>query len=165
MNLNKNQEIKISNFPLTKIYILLNKYISEKIVESSKIALNISKNYDLSVWLNKQSLKYGLNTKYNGGDIDNFKSGKKLDIRTNKIHLRTMPVWVILELAKLSKISINEIHKNISGYRSDGSGNLIYKPKLPIKITPEFESIIFHIFGDGSAGKGTPSFAQKKCIS
>lgn len=118
----------------------------EKLIESSKNVLNISNNWDLADWINKQSPKYGLNTKFNGGDINNFKTGKKLDIRTNIIHHRTMPVWVILELSKLSGISISEIHKNILAYRSEGSGNLILIPKLPIKVTPEFESIIFHLF-------------------
>ena len=158
--MNKNQ-INITDFPPKKIYVLLNKTLRTKLVTNAKKVLQISKDFDLANWLNKKSIKYELNTNFNGGDIKNWLVGKKIDIRTKKIHPRYMPLWILLELAKLAGICSGELSKTVVSYRSGGSGNLIFNPRLPVKITPELESIIFHLFGDGSAGNFTPSYFQK----
>ena len=73
-------------------------------------------------------------------------------------------MWVILELAKMGGYSIKHLQNNIKSYRSGGSGNIISRPILPIKITPELESIIIHLFCDGQAGDHTPSYYQKNEI-
>lgn len=161
----KYQIININDFPLTKIYILLNEGMRERLIEHSKYSLKFNKNYDLALWLNKRSLEYELNTKYNGGDIQRWILGSNIDTRTNINHPKYMPLWVISELSKISGISPHEICENVLSYRSSGNGNIIANPKLPIKVTPEFESIIFHMFGDGYVGKGTPSYSQKNNLA
>lgn len=132
-----------------------------KLVSDAKKALQISKDFDLANWLNKKSGKYELNTQFNGGDINNWLAGKKTDIRTKMVHPKYMPLWVILELSKITGISSGKLNKNVISYRSGGRGNWVYNPRLPIKVTPEFESLIFHLFGDGCAGNFTPSYFQK----
>jgi len=165
MNFNYYNQINITDFPSRKIYVLLNKKLRTKLIYLSKIKLKTNKNYDLASYINKQSSKYGLNSKLNGGDIFFFQLGKRRDNRTNKIHLKSIPLWIIFELINLSKVPLNEVHNNILAYRSGGRGNLIFQPKLPILVTPEFESIIFHIFGDGHAGEFTPSYYQKNKLN
>lgn len=165
MNFNYYNQINITDFPSRKIYVLLNKKLRTKLIYLSKIKLKTNKNYDLASYINKQSSKYGLNSKLNGGDIFFFQLGKRRDNRTNKIHLKSIPLWIIFELINLSKVPLNEVHNNILAYRSGGRGNLIFQPKLPILIIPEFESIIFHIFGDGHAGEFTPSYYQKNKLN
>lgn len=165
MNSNIYQEIKISDFPPTKIYVMLNQGIRKELIESTKLRLNLKNNYCLSKWINKKSLDNGLNTKFNGGDINRWIIGSNIDNRTNINHPKYMPLWVVLDLAKIADISIEELQNDVISYRSGSRGNIIYSPKLPIKITPEFESIMFHIFGDGAAcNNSTPSYFQKNPI-
>ena len=156
--------ITIKVFPPTKIYALLNKYMRRKLINTAKRNLRTN-NYFLARWLNKKSIKYGLNAKFNGGDVNNWYFGEKLDVRTAITHPKYMPLWIVLELSELARLSLNNVEKNIGSYRSGGSGKPISNIKFPIKRTPEFESIIFHIFGDGAAGNFTPSFFQKNKIA
>jgi hypothetical protein len=160
-----NQKIKLEDLPATKIYILLTKEMREDLIDLSKNKLGNVNNYKLANHLNMQSNKYGLSTKFNGGDINYMQAGEKVDIRTNIKHLRCMPLWLILELSNISEISLERISKMIHAYRSNGSGNLIFNPKIPIDVNPELESIIFHIFGDGSGGNRTPMFFQKNGLA
>lgn len=155
------QEIRLNDFPATRIYVLLKEDFRSNLIENTRISLKLENYYALAQWLNDKSLNYGLNNKFNGGDIGRWIVGSNLDSRTNINHPKLMPLWVVLELSKIVEISSEELHNSIISYRSGGSGGVIITPKLPIKITPELESIIFHIFGDGSAGNFTPSFCQK----
>src|SRR3989344_5451648 len=165
MNTMKYQEIRLYDFPASRIYILLKHDFRNKLIETARISLKLENHYALAQWLNNKSFDYNLNNKFNGGDIGRWLVGSNLDNRTNINHLKLMPLWVVLELSKIIKIPSKELHNSIILYRSGGSGGIIKNPKLPINITPELESIIFHIFGDGSAGDFTPSFFQKNEIA
>ena len=165
MNTMKYQEIRLYDFPASRIYILLKHDFRNKLIETARISLKLENHYALAQWLNNKSFDYNLNNKFNGGDIGRWLVGSNLDNRTNINHLKLMPLWVVLELSKIIKIPSKELHNSIILYRSGGSGGIIKNPKLPINITPELESIIFHIFGDGSAGNFTPSFFQKNEIA
>ena len=165
MNSINYQEIKLNDFPATRIYVLLNEDLRKRLIEIARTRLNLKNNYALSKWINEKSARYCLARKFNNGDVDRWIVGSNLDNRTNINHPKSIPLWVVLELSKITGISIEEIQSNVISFRSGGSGGVIYNPKLPIKITPELESIIFHIFGDGSAGNFTPSFCQKNPIA
>ena len=165
MNSIEYQEIRLNDFPATRIYVLLKQDFRNKLIENARISLKLENYYALAQWINNKSLDYGLNNKFNGGDIGRWLIGSNLDSRTNINHPKLMPLWVVLELSETVKISSEKLHNSIILYRSGGSGGIIIKPMLPIKITPELESIIFHIFGDGSAGNFTPSFFQKNEIA
>ena len=55
------------------------------------------------------------------------------------------------------------IEKNIELYTSWGKSNPILNPKLPLQLTPEMVSVIFHFMGDGHIGDApeeTSSYRQ-----
>ncbi|MDI6826025.1 MAG: HTH domain-containing protein [Candidatus Aenigmarchaeota archaeon] len=76
-------------------------------------------------------------------------------IRKGKLRISYMPLWAIIKLITLLKnqhmFSIENIEKHIVAYRLHGE-NPIFKPKLPIKETPELIGITCHLFGDRSGG-------------
>lgn len=143
-------------FPNRKIYVLLKKDYVKGLVKNSIRKLNCKNYYGLSVWINKN-----FKTKINGGDINYWIMGERLDIRTNKIHPKFVPLWLILELLKLNNKKVEGLNNNILSYRSGGSGLRINKPRLPILVTPELDSVVIHIMADGAGGNFTPSYTQK----
>ncbi|MBS3092808.1 hypothetical protein J4466_05315 [Candidatus Pacearchaeota archaeon] len=87
--------------------------------------------------------------------------GERLDKRTAKIHPKFMPLSLLFQLIKIAKRKIDDLEANILAYRSGGRGLVIDKPNIPIKVTPELDSIVIHLFADGAAGEFTPSYTQK----
>ncbi len=150
------EAISISKFPKNKIYILLNQKYRGALLKESMQKLGSKNYFELSRWINKN-----FKTKFNGGDIKYWIEGKKLDKRTGKTHPKFMPLWLMLKLAELNKEKIVDLQKYIIAYRSGGKGLIITNPIIPIKVTPELESIVIHMFGDGAAGDFTPSYTQK----
>jgi|GEM_PF-2651035 len=148
--------IKISNFPQERIYVLLSEKYRKFLIEKSMKKLTCKNYFELSLWINKT-----FKTKFNGGDVKYWIEGKRGDKRTNKIHPKFMPLWLVQRLSKLNKEKIEGIQRNVISYRSGGSGLIINSPKLPIKVTPELDSIVIHLLGDGAAGDFTPSYTQK----
>jgi len=148
--------INISNFPYDKIYVLLSKGYRRNLINNSIKILKLKNYYGLSKWINNIC-----KTKFNGGDIKYWIDGKKLDNRTGKIHPKFMPLYLVIKLAELNKENIESLHNNLLSYRSGGSGLIISPAILPIKVTPELDSIVTHLFGDGAAGDFTPSYTQK----
>ncbi len=148
--------IDVSNFPKEKIYILLNRNFRRNLIEKSMQKLNCKNYFELALWINKTS-----KTKFNGGDIKYWIKGRKLDKRTNKVHQKFMPLWLVFKLAKLNMEQMRNLNKEVISYRAWGKGLVINNPTLPIKVTPELDSIVIHLFGDGAAGNFTPSYTQK----
>jgi hypothetical protein len=74
-----------------------------------------------------------------------------------------MPLWVSIELTKLIKDSLSNLERNILSYRAGGRGNLIINPKLPVKITPELDSIIINLMCDGCVSN-VPSYFNEQNI-
>ncbi len=80
-----------------------------------------------------------------------------------------IPLIILINLCKLHNVSIIEMEKNITMYKqmSVPNKNAIRNPKLPIRSTPYFTSIIAHLFFDGSVprdGKGTYYNQKNKLI-
>jgi len=148
--------INISDFPTDKIYILLEEDYRKKLFHLSLAKLGCKSYYDLSIIINKRYL-----TKMNGGDISYWIDGQRLDKRTGIMHPKFIPLWLVMFLVKENNISLDILHKKVIAYRSGGKGLIINNPILPIKITPELDSIIIHMFCDGCAGEFTPSYFQK----
>ncbi len=148
--------VYIKDFPEEKIYILLNKNYRKNLINNSMNKLSCKNYFELSIWINKK-----LKSKFNGGDIKYWIAGERLDERTKKIHPKFMPLSLVLGLAKLNNEKVENLNKNVISYRSGGKGLLINKPVLPIKVTPELDSVVIHLFGDGAAGEFTPSYTQK----
>ena len=150
------ESISISSFPKERIYVFLDKGYREYLLQKSIKVLNCKNYFELACWINKKS-----KTKFNGGDVKYWIKGSKFDKRDKRIYPKLMPLWLILKLVKLNHEKIENLHKHILSYRSGSSGLLINRPELPIKVTPELESVVIHIFGDGAAGDFTPSYTQK----
>jgi len=148
--------IHVSSFPEKEIYILLDRNFLINVINETMQELKCKNYFELSLWINK-----GTKNHFNGGDIKYWLDGKRFDKRTGKIHPKFMPLWLAFKLLKVCKISLHELDAHTMSYRSGGSGLIVNSPHLPIKITPELESIIIHLFGDGAAGDFTPSYTQK----
>jgi len=154
-------EINLEDFPSNKIYVRLNKNFMNYLINGTLKKLNFNSLVQLANLINSVALKYNINYKINGGDIKRWSIGSYIDKRTGNIHNKFIPLWIALELIKFTKTSIKYLQAAVSSYRSGGSGNIVFSPKLPIKITPELVSIIIHLMGDGYAGDHTPQYSQK----
>ncbi|MFH1711127.1 MAG: winged helix-turn-helix domain-containing protein [Nanoarchaeota archaeon] len=151
--------IHLCNFPKNKIYLLLKKDYRMDLINKSIKKLGCKNYFELSLWINKNS-----RTKFNGGDIKYWIEGNKLDKRTGKTHPKFMPLWLVLKLLSLTKLGEDELDRNTLYYRSGGKGLIITLPLLPLVVSPELDSIVVHLFGDGAAGDFTPSYTQKNKV-
>lgn len=148
--------ISIADFPSDKIYVLLDKSYRENLLMKVMHKLECSNFFELSLIINKK-----LKIKCNGGDIRYWLDGQRLDKRTGIVHPKFMPLFLVLFLIKMAKEKVDKLDKHIVAYRSGGKGTVVTKPILPIIVTPELDSIVIHLFADGTAGDFTPSYAQK----
>jgi len=148
--------VGLLNFPRDKIYVLLNEDYRKNFFRKSIKKLSCKNYFELSQWINSS-----FRTKFNGGDVKYWIKGERLDERTGRIHPKFMPLWLVLKLLELNDESVEVLQRNIISYRSSGSGLIVNNPMLPIKVTPELDSVVIHLFGDGAAGDFTPSYTQK----
>ncbi len=78
-----------------------------------------------------------------------------------------IPLWALMELTKLAKLSFEEMEQNIICYKKTNTPKrlYIYSPVLPVEFSPELVSLAGHFCFDGSLpadGKG--SFYSQKNI-
>jgi len=76
-------------------------------------------------------------------------------------------VKIIKEIVKnfgpqLGNDLLNELEKNVVAYRSWNGWNVI-NPILPIKESPGFYSVVFHMIGDGNASTRHSPYYANKC--
>ncbi|MBW2981889.1 hypothetical protein KY343_03345, partial [Candidatus Woesearchaeota archaeon] len=109
---------------------------------------------------------------------------KFLDINTNTLNhyinndkIKTIPSNLVLSLLKIIEkkiinftFSFKEIENKVLAYKSYHGKEIIpeskNKRKLPIKINPEFESIVYHLMGDGHVAEiGSSEYTQLNKIS
>ena len=152
----KYKEIHIWEFPPTITFIGLNDTF--KIEFFKRLKQKIGSREEVLRYINQSSKKYGLNRKYNSGHLSFWKIGKKKD--KDKIRTINIPLWLLIETSKVisenKKIDnkiMKEMEKNIQFYTGTGKSHNIRNPKLPLHLTPEMTSIIFHFLGDGHIGK------------
>ena len=160
---NMRNVIPFWKFPKKEVYILLNKQCRKSLIENAIEGTSSKNYYDLALILNKASKKYNLKRKFNGGDIKRWLDGENKDSRTNIIHPKFIPLWAVVELKRHTKIKLEVLEKEIIGYKSGTRGKIISNPKLPIRINPEFDSLIIHLFADGYVNNkiSSPSYCQK----
>jgi len=139
------QKIHFWELPPTKIGLALNKDTKDWFLDKSiQVAGSQQKVTEL---LNSASENYGKRIKYGHGMIRTWKY----------CHNRHLPVWVVLELTKLicpnapeRLVLLTQIERGIEYYRAGWGGTYCIKnPKLPIIVTPELVSVVFHFCGDG----------------
>ena len=149
----KYKEIHIWNFPPIETYIKLEEKFRHCLL--SKFIKQF-KNESLAIThLNNRSKKYGIERKYSRGMFHLW--GKGYSNERNKRKTRTIPLWVLIEISKyitktkfLHNQIMEDIEKNIEYYNAVSGSSRIIKPRLPIYLTPELISIIFHFCGDGA---------------
>lgn len=150
------KEIHIWEFPPTLTFIGLEEKFRRNLFNESKS--KTGSNRTLLNKLNKSSRNYGLNRNHNTGHISSWINGFKKD--RGKIKNINIPLWLLIEISKIlsdnKKVDneiMREIEKNIEYYTGTGKSHPIFNPKLPLHLTPEMVSVIFHFLGDGHIGK------------
>lgn len=158
-------EIHLWEFPPETTYLLL-----EREFQKVKVDEAVSKQGSmkaLSTYLNQTAEGYGIFSRYGAGNICDWKKGRMIHGQRRHIWI---PLWVVMEIEKLTNENEDERLKNLeeiesrtTSYKGLETGTPITNPKLPIKVTPEFDSIVFHLMGDGCwGGKGKLSSYRQK---
>ncbi|MBN2420996.1 hypothetical protein JXB27_01825 [Candidatus Woesearchaeota archaeon] len=146
----KYEEIHIWEFPPAKTFICLEETF--RINLFNKLFNVFGTQQRLIKFINQKSIKYGIKRNYGTGHIYGWIKGKKFD--RGKIKNINIPLWMLIEFSKLKGVaSLNKIESKIEAYGCGGKCNQITEPKLPIILTPELVSVIFHLMGDGHIGK------------
>ncbi|MFH1396827.1 MAG: hypothetical protein ABIG93_05490 [archaeon] len=144
------KEIHIWEFPATKVFVRVKSNTRKRII-SQFIDLSGNEPNAVSI-LNKKSKIYEMRKSYSRGTLYSWIKGNKgTDCTTCNI-----PLWSLIEISKLisnepkdDNVIMRQIEENIEYYSSVGTNKRIYDPQLPILITPELVSLIFHFMGDG----------------
>lgn len=150
------KEIHIWDFPPTLTFVRLNKDFRKTLF--IKLKEVVGSREGLLDYINKSAKKYGINRKYNSGHLSYWKIGKKFD--RGKVKNINAPLWLLIETSKIiskkgKKNILKEIEKNVEYYTGTGKSHPIFHPKLPLYLTPEMVSVIFHFVGDGHIGRKT----------
>jgi len=143
-------EIHLWEFPPVDTYVLLGPNFRKQLVESA--VEKVGEGLALAKLLADASAKYGLMARTNNSTISDWKNGKSL--KNTRIEI-AIPLWCLLEIARLfpnEKGVLEEIEKNTVAYKDHECGSAIEEPRLPILVTPEFDSIVFHLLADGNWG-------------
>ena len=151
----KYKKIHIWDFPPTITFIDL--YPKYRNFLFPKIISLFGSQQKLVDYLNDFSLEHNLNKRVSRFNLYSWNKGfvlnKKLIKKVN------IPLWVLIAiLISLDFNLYNEVENNIKSCSCWGKSNIIKNPILPIEITPELVSVIFHFFADGHIGnKGVSS--------
>ncbi len=161
----KYKEIHIWEFPPTATFIGLKQEFKEKMFKDLKNKYHYI--VELLKALHKSGEKYGLKRKYNTGHLSYWRIGSKKD--RGKIKNINVPLWLLVEISKVlsegkkddNKV-MKEIEENIEYYTGTGKSHPIFNPKLPLHLTPEMVSVIFHFLGDGHIGRKRVSSSYRQ---
>ncbi len=126
-------QINITDLPAERFFVKLDAEFAEKINKS------VAENYSNFTRL---------------AEVMNLWSGTMYSWRNKNAY----PLSVLMEICRLCKIDIKNEQHRILELRSHvyGNGRVGYsrsnpiRPKFPIKLTPEFSSLVAHLFCDGS---------------
>lgn len=150
----KYKEIHIWEFPPLRTFITLDDIFRKSIFDDLMHRLNFHRTAEM---LNASAPAYGIKRNYNAGHLCSWKSGQKKDRGT--IKNVNIPLWVAIEVSKMLSNSKNidntvmqDIEKKIVAYECTGKSIAVTNPTLPVLLTPELVSIIFHLCGDGHMG-------------
>lgn len=149
------KKIHIWEFPPTLTFIRLNEEFRTDLFD--KLISKTGSQEKLLLIVNKNSVRYCIKRNHGSGNLYSWIKGEKLDRgTTRKINI---PLWFLIEASIIltennnSNEIMEKIEKNIEFYTSWGKSNPITTPKLPLYLTPELVSIIFHFTGDGHIGR------------
>ncbi len=158
----KYKEIHIWEFPNTRTFIKLDDNFRRRLFLELRGKFTTQEILNI---INEKSKLYREKTNFNSGHICAWREGKKKS--KNKISSINIPLWILIEFSKIIAENnyndfLKQIEKNITSYRGLGKAKSIYNPRLPILLTPEMTSIVFHLCGDGHVGigEGTSHYRQ-----
>jgi len=143
-------EIHWWQFPLNDFSVKFSDNYKDGIFD--KIYTERSKSLEFSSYINKKSEKYNKNW--------SFKRQRAL-LWNYKINAEFVPAWFVYESAKYLKLDLFEIENNIKSYMTFRGRTIIENPKLPVKVTPAFSSILVHMMCDGTIRKRMFFYFQK----
>lgn len=118
-------------------------------------------------YINSQAWFYGIKRNHNSLAVYSWIKGKKMDRKM----LRTVnvPLWVLIEISKIlsnaksmDNLSMHNIEKHIRYYSGWGRSIPVFPSSLPLILTPEMYSVIFHFLGDGHIGKTNVSSSYRQ---
>jgi len=149
------EQIHIWEFPPTLTFIRLEENFRSELFR--RLLSKFSSQQKLLDIINRTSEKYNIKRKHSRGNLYCWIKGNNIDRGRRKTI--NIPLWVLIEFSKIISNSIlpdNEImkniEKNIEYYTGWGKANPVIQPKLPLLLTPELVSVIFHFLGDGHIG-------------
>ncbi len=150
------KEIHIWEFNPTLTFIGLKEDFRKVLFSELRNTHNSVK--DLLKNLNKSAKKYKIKRNYKTGHLSSWIKSYKKD--RGKIKNINIPLWLLIEISKILSESrkkdnkiMKEIEENIEYYTGTGRSHPIKNPKLPLYLTPEMVSVIFHFVGDGHIGR------------
>ena len=151
------KNVHIWEFPPTRTFVRLNEKFRKKLFIE---ILREGSSTEIAKRLNKKAALYGLNRKYGDSNLYSWEKGFVKD--KGIIKEINIPLWVLIEISKIlsgskrySNRKMKQIEENVEEYRGQGKGLKIVLPKLPLALTPELISIVFHLCGDGHIGTGS----------
>lgn len=153
--------VKIRRENITKVYnkIIINNF-KEKRIDKDKDIIYLIKELMYILKGNKNLSKL---TNINEGTLRSY-------ARYNKI--KTLPAFFVKDLVKIIEdriikfsFSLKELENKIISYKASHGKEINpefnNERKLPIKVDPEFESIIYHLMADGYVSKiGSSEYTQ-----
>jgi len=146
-------KINIWDFP-SNFYIRLNKKFKKRLF-SAFLSKFRSKNEAIH-HINHHSSDYGFETRFTASNLIDWEKGRAVHGSRKEMWIA---LWVCLEMCKISEIPLDSLQKNTINYKDGERGKPICNPKLPIIVSPEFDSIVLHLLGDGCFG------GYEKCAS
>lgn len=150
-------EIHIWQLNQESIFVFLPDELRTKLFNEAHALIGGSRDYFFRVLYASANAR-GINRVFSPGTMRQIAGGK-----------RSTPLWVLIGLCQLVSGSLNEdncvsreVEKQVITYRDGERGKNIVG-KFPILVSPEFNSIVGHLLGDGTfGGKGkTANYCQK----
>jgi hypothetical protein len=139
-------KIHIWQFPLTKVSVKLKNETKNLLFET---VLEYFQNFsNLTLFLSEKSVNHEMSTTKNL-------------VQYYYHRAEFIPLWVIYELAKIVNIDLSYIEKSVISYISYRGKIVVFKPILPVLVTPEFTAIAIHIMSDGNFYNGRFFYFQK----
>lgn len=146
--------IKLFELPSTSTYVLLPEKIQKQLfLTAAKRAGGLK---ELKEIISEKSKKYGLNYRNEGGVYS-----------WAVLRRRFLPLWILIEICKITDRNQSFIQNKVIAIKKYESGKEV-GVKFPLEITPEFDSIVANLLGDGSFGVENEicaTYKQKNKIS
>ena len=160
------KEIHLWDLPPKLTFVRLNAQFRHRFF--ADIIARIGSQQKLADLMSVSSSKYHATRIFpSAGNINCWIKGSKFS--SGRMRSVNIPLWALIELSKIKSKSerkenksMQEVERNIEYYTNHGKSHPITEPKLPLRLTPEMVSIIFHFMGDGHIGGKSQSSSYRQ---